>query len=156
MCCVPRGRVSQLQKVRTARQEQEAERRAREREKMVRDGLEAAGATVVLGPDATSVAGLRGQKAVSFATAANGGRGESDDPGEAEVEDDEDEHPAFSGGACSGTVSYTAADERWTREHPDEVRISAFSNARRPHFPEAGSSWFARDRRVKIEPSTIR
>ena len=95
------GYAVELTKAREARAAAEAEREARERERMAADGLVAAGATVL-------VDGTRHRGEPSTAAA-------DEDEGPDEGGESDDEHQ----GVYSGGVGYNADDEKWARDNHD-------------------------------------
>lgn len=110
----------ELRQAREAKAEAEAARQERERERLRKDGLEAAGASVLL--DGQSDGGGRGGRGGDDPAWRRRGAGSDDDDGEDDDGFDEDGlNPLGSGGALAGRVGYSAEDEKWARENPDEA-----------------------------------
>ena len=80
----------------------------------------AAGAKVVLGGEG----GGSGRK-VSDGAGGSGAEAEGEEtvvwPDEEHEEEYDEDEPAFSGGAFTGSAGWTAADEKWAAEQPEEA-----------------------------------
>ena len=100
----------ELEQRRAKQKATEEARRKAQREKLAKDGLQAAGAKVV----------LDGGRAHAAGSGGGGGGGEEDEgEGELEIEgeeeDEDDDRPVH-----ARRAGYTAADEQYAREMPSE------------------------------------
>ena len=129
--------AQELKRAKEIRAKREAARQAKENAKMRADGLEAAGAKVMLEPDtqkhreagetsgmfkAAAAAGAAGARASKQGKAVAWDEREDEGAAWPEEEEEEDyDEPAFSGGAFTGAAGYTVNDEKWAAEHPNQA-----------------------------------
>ena len=110
----------ELKKAREARQRNEELRAERNREKLRKDGLEAAGAKVVMEGPRPPRSGRPGGG--GGGSGGSGGDSSDDDREEDGDDDDPYDNEVGSGGVLAGMMGYNAEDEAWARDHPDEAQ----------------------------------